>query len=200
MGIVFLVPKSNEKELAMKRFVSTMIFMSFLGVFFVGNVFSVSPEELSAQAVKKAEEGAPITPDQVIARVEKAAKLVKAEGKNSIDKFKGNSEFIGNGTYIWIHDLSGKMIVHPLKETLDGRQILGMKDPNGKPLFSDMNDLCIKSGAGWVAYIWPKPGSDAPVQKISYVKLVKADRDYVVGCGIYCDKATADKLLATNPK
>ena len=184
----------------MKRFIGIMISMSLMGVFVAGNAFAASPEELSAQAAKKAEVGALITPEQVIARVEKAAKLVMAEGNKSMDKFKGDSEFIGNSTYIWIHDLNGKMIVHPLKETLDGRQILGMKDPNGKPLFSEMNDLCKKSGAGWVAYMWPKPGSDAPVQKISYVKLVKADRDYVVGCGIYCDKATADKLLATNPK
>jgi len=184
----------------MKRFIGIMVSISLLGLFVVGNAFAVSPEELTAQAAKKAEVGDPITPDQIIARVEKAAKLMMAEGKAPVEKFKGNSEFIGNGTYIWIHDLSGKMIVHPLKDTLDGRQILGMKDPNGKPLFSEMNDLCKKSGAGWVAYMWPKPGSDTPVQKISYVKLVKADRDYVVGCGIYCDKATADKLLATNPK
>ena len=184
----------------MKRFIGIMLSMSLVGVFIVGNAFAESSEGLSAQAAKKAEVGAPITPDQIIARVEKAAKLVMADGSKSMDKFKGDSEFTGNGTYIWIHDLNGKMIVHPLKDTLDGTKILGIKDPNGKPLFSDMNDLCKKSGAGWVAYMWPKPGSDTPVQKISYVKLVKADRDYVVGCGIYCDKATADKLLATNPK
>ena len=184
----------------MKRFIGIMIFMSLVGVCVVGNVFAASPEELGEQAAKKAEVGAPITPDQIIARVEKAAKLLMAEGSGSIDKFKGNSEFIRNGTYSRIHDLKGKIVVHHMKYTLDGRQILGMKDPDGKPLFSDMNDLVKKSGAGWVGYMWPKPGSDKPVQKISYVKLVKADRDYVVGCGIYCDKATADKLLATNPK
>lgn len=184
----------------MKRFISIMIFMSLLGVLVAGNAFAASPEELAVQAAKKAEEGAPITPEQIIARVERAAQLVKTAGKVPLDKFRGNSEFIGNGTYVWVHDLKGKMIVHPMKTTLDGRQVITIKDPNGYPLFIAMNDICTKSGAGWVAYMWPKPGSDAPVQKISYVKLVKADRDYVVGCGIYCDKATADKLLATNPK
>ena len=183
----------------MKRFSPLMILMAILSLLVVNNAFAISPDVLAKQAAQKAGDGDPITPDQIIARVEKAAKLVKAEGISSMDKFRGKSEFTGNGTYIWIHNLKGEMIMHPMKYKLDGRPILGVKDPNGKRLFSAMNSLCKKSGAGWVDYMWAKPGSNKPVQKISYVKLVKGDRDYVIGCGIYCDKATAAKLLATNP-
>jgi len=199
LGIVFIF-KIKEKVSAMKRIFGVMFLLSLVGVFAVNSAFAVSPDVLATQAAEKAGEGDPITPDQIIARVEKAAQLVLAEGISSMDKFRGKSEFTGNGTYIWIHDLNGEMIMHPMKYKLDGKPILGVKDPNGKRLFSAMNSLCKKSGAGWVDYMWAKPGSNKPVQKISYVKLVKGDRDYVIGCGIYCDKETADKLLATNPQ
>ena len=184
----------------MKTILSALVIISMVsGVF--GTSYAATSEELSKAAAEKAAVGAPITgdqADQIIARVEKAAALLQAEGKAALDKFRGESEFIGNGTYIWIHNLSGVMVMHPMKFKLDGKQILGIKDPNGKRLFSAMNTLSKKSGAGWVDYMWAKPGSNKPVPKISYVKLVKGDDDYVVGCGIYCDRATADRLLATN--
>lgn len=159
---------------------------------------AATPDELAQQAATKAAQGAPITPEEIIARVEKAAALVKAKGKNAMDAFRGNSEFVGNGTYVWVHNLDGIMIMHPMKNKLDGKQVFGVKDPNGKRLFSAMNTLCKASGAGWVDYMWAKPGSNTPVPKISYVKLVESDDQYVVGCGMYCDRETADRLLATN--
>lgn len=180
-----------------KTLIACFALVAMLAAFTVTTNAS-TPNELAKQAAAKAKEGTPITPDQIIARVEKAAALVQAEGIKSMDKFRGSSEFIGNGTYVWIHNLKGVMVMHPMKNRLDGKQVLGIKDPNGKRLFSAMNSLTKKSGAGWVDYMWAKPGSNKPVPKISYVKLVHGDDDYVVGCGIYCDRATADRLLATN--
>lgn len=182
----------------MKKGVFIFFTLATMLTAFAFNVYAESPEELAKQASEKANIGDPITPDEIIARVEKASALLKAEGKPALEKFKGNSEFIGNGTYIWVHNLEGTMLVHPMKFQLDGKQVLGIKDPNGKRLFSAMNTLCKKSGAGWVDYMWAKPGSNAPVPKISYVKLVEGDDNYIVGCGIYSDQALVDKLLATN--
>lgn len=178
-------------------------FVSYLAVAamllaFTTSVKAETPDELAKQAAVKATEGQAITPEQIIARVEKAAALVQANGKNAMDTFRGNSEFIGNGTYVWIHNLDGIMIMHPMKNKLDGKQVFGIKDPNGKRLFSAMNSLAKQSGAGWVDYMWAKPGSNKPVPKVSYVKLVESDDNYVVGCGMYTDRVTADKLLATN--
>ncbi len=183
----------------MKKAIFTCFALVTMLAAFAVNSNATTPDELAQQAAIKAKQGAPITPEQIITRVEKAAALVKAEGKDAMNKFRGNSEFTGNGTYVWIHNLSGVMIMHPMKNKLDGKQIIGIKDPNGKRLFSAMNSLSKKSGGGWVDYMWAKPGSNKPVPKISYVKLVETDDDaYVVGCGIYSDRATADKLLATN--
>jgi len=43
-------------------------------------------------------------------------------------------------------------------------------DPNGKLLFVEFARVVRESGAGFVDYLWPKPGAEQPVAKISYVQ------------------------------
>jgi methyl-accepting chemotaxis protein len=88
--------------------------------------------------------------------------------------------------YFWINDLHPKMIMHPFKPELDGKDISGMKDPNGKALFVEFVKVCKEKGEGFVDYMWPKPGNDAPVPKVSYVKMF-APWGWVVGSGVYAD-------------
>ena len=51
-------------------------------------------------------------------------------------------------------------------------------------LFVEMVNVCKEKGEGEVRYQWNKPGFNQPVQKISYVKLMK-EWGWVVGSGIY---------------
>ncbi|MBU0987350.1 MAG: cache domain-containing protein, partial [Proteobacteria bacterium] len=88
--------------------------------------------------------------------------------------------------YFWINDLSPRMVMHPIKSELDGKELSGFKDPNGKRLFIEMVDVCKKSGAGFVDYYWPKPDAPKPVAKISYVKLLP-EWNWIIGSGIYID-------------
>ena len=74
-----------------------------------------------------------------------------------------------NNDYFWINDMTPRMIMHPMKPELNGQDLSGSKDPNGKPLFVEMVNVCRKDGAGFVDYMWPKPGVDKPQPKISYV-------------------------------
>ena len=94
------------------------------------------------------------------------------------------------GNYYWINDLGPNMIMHPIKPALDGKDVSGVKDPNGKKLFIEMAQVSKKSGEGFVPYMWPKPGADAPQDKISYVKLYKP-WGWIVGSGIYVDDVDA---------
>ena len=88
--------------------------------------------------------------------------------------------------YFWIHDLNDLMVMHPIKPELDGKKLDQMKDPNGKYLFTEFNKVVKNQSAGFVDYYWPKPGSDAPVPKISYVKGFEP-WGWVIGSGIYID-------------
>jgi methyl-accepting chemotaxis protein len=92
----------------------------------------------------------------------------------------------GNGEYFWINDLSQRMLMHPAKPELDGKDMSGTKDPNGFALFQAFVDTARNGKAGFVAYQWPKPGADKPVDKVSYVAGFEP-WGWVVGTGIYVD-------------
>ncbi|MGO9019357.1 MAG: cache domain-containing protein [Syntrophobacteraceae bacterium] len=127
------------------------------------------------------------TPQMVMDKVEKAAALLQKEGKAAFPKFQGkDSEFIFAGTYIWVNDLSCVMRMHPIKYKMDGQNFVDLKDSNGKLFFIAMNEVAKTRGAGWVDYMWPKPGEKTPSLKVSYVKLVKVEgEDLVLGSGIW---------------
>ncbi|MFA7402739.1 MAG: methyl-accepting chemotaxis protein [Pelobacteraceae bacterium] len=92
--------------------------------------------------------------------------------------------------YLWINDLGPKMVMHPIKPELNGKDLSENKDPNGKALFVEMVKVCKDTGKGFVNYAWSKPGSAEPVPKISYVELFQP-WGWVVGTGIYIDDVTA---------
>ena len=88
--------------------------------------------------------------------------------------------------YFWINDMQPRMVMHPIKPNLNGKELGEMKDPNGLALFSAMVAVVRKDGKGFVAYQWPKPGSDKPVDKISFVQGFEP-WGWVIGSGVYTD-------------
>lgn len=106
----------------------------------------------------------------------------------AIDAIKGMR--YGANDYFWINDLQPRMIMHPFKPQLDGKDLSGVKDPHGKRLFIEMVNLVRADNAGFVSYLWPKPGADKPLEKISYVKGFQP-WGWVIGSGVYIDDVSA---------
>lgn len=131
----------------------------------------------------------PTPPQLIIDKLNEACTLLAAEGSAAYSKFKGQgSKYLFEGTYVWIHQLSdAKMVMHPIKNKLVGKKLIGLKDKTGKRFFTVMNRLVAEKGSGWVSYLWPKPGTKDFVKKVSYVKkCVTADNiEVVLGCGLY---------------
>ena len=92
--------------------------------------------------------------------------------------------------YFWINDMHPKMVMHAVKPELDGKDLTENKDPTGKHLFVEFVKTVKASGAGFVYYMWPKPGSENPVQKVSYVQGF-APWGWVIGSGVYIDNVDA---------
>lgn len=88
--------------------------------------------------------------------------------------------------YFWINDLNARMVMHPIKPDLDGKDLTDFKDPNGLHIFVLFAEKVKTEGGGVVAYHWPKPGQVDPVAKISYVQGF-APWGWVVGSGLYLD-------------
>ena len=93
----------------------------------------------------------------------------------------------GKSGYFWINNLEPRMIMHPIKPALDGKDLSNVKDPNGVYLFNKMAEVCkTPAQSGFVEYSWAKPGKDSPQPKISYVQLFKP-WNWVIGTGAYID-------------
>ncbi|MDR2297295.1 MAG: methyl-accepting chemotaxis protein [Comamonas sp.] len=96
----------------------------------------------------------------------------------------------GDNEYFWLNDMQPKMLMHPIKPDLDNKDLSSNQDPDGKFLFVEFVNTVKASGAGPVNYMWPKPGSDKPVPKVSYVKGFEP-WGWIVGSGVYVDTVDA---------
>jgi signal transduction histidine kinase len=127
------------------------------------------------------------TATQIVEKVKAAADLLTKEGEKAYPKFKGkDSEYIFGGTYIWVHSADGVMLMHPIKPSMVGSNVMTIKDKDGKLFFEEMNKVADASGEGWVEYKWPKPGAEDGAIKVSYVRTATVDgKKVIVGCGVY---------------
>ena len=105
----------------------------------------------------------------------------QAQAKAALKSLRHDGE-----EYFFITDLAPRMIMHPIKPELDGTDVSRNADPNGKLLFQEFVRVVKADGAGFVDYLWPKPGSAQPVAKLSYVKGF-APWGWLIGSGIYID-------------
>jgi methyl-accepting chemotaxis protein len=97
--------------------------------------------------------------------------------------------------YFWINDMQANIVMHPIKPELNGKDGSGIKDPNGYAVFRSFVDEVRRNGQGFVAYQWPKPGQEKPVDKISFVKGFEP-WGWVIGSGLYVDDLRQAELAA----
>ena len=109
----------------------------------------------------------------------------QGQAREALRKLRYNST-----EYFWINDQTPRMVMHPAKPELEGKEVGATKDPTGKALFIEMVEVTRARGEGFVDYLWPKPGSAAPVDKTSYVRLFKP-WGWIVGNGVYIDDVQA---------
>ena len=92
--------------------------------------------------------------------------------------------------YFWINDYHPKMVMHPIKPELQGQDLTDNKDANGKRHFVEFVNVVKNGGAGYVDYVWSKPGMESPQPKLSYVKGFEP-WGWIIGTGIYIDDVDA---------
>ncbi|MCF8055020.1 MAG: cache domain-containing protein [Desulfocapsa sp.] len=94
--------------------------------------------------------------------------------------------------YFWINDMSPRMIMHPYRQDLEGKDVSDFQDSNGKYLFLEFVRTVQKQGAGYVDYTWQ--WKDNPVKispKMSYVKGFEP-WGWIIGTGLYVDDVHAE--------
>ena len=99
--------------------------------------------------------------------------------------------------YFWINDMHPYLVMHPYRPDLEGKDISGFSDPNGKRLFVEFVKTVKNGGAGYVDYQWQwKDDPQRIVPKISYVKGFDP-WGWIIGTGIYVEDVRAEIAAIT---
>lgn len=89
--------------------------------------------------------------------------------------------------YFWINDMHPRMVIHPYRTDLNGKDLSTYTDPEGKHIFLEMVKLVESEGDGYVEYMWQwKDEEKLILPKISYVKGF-TPWGWIIGTGIYID-------------
>lgn len=118
------------------------------------------------------------------AMVKKAVSYIKANGsEKSYEEFTNGKTFKDRDLYVIVYDLNGKNLAQGANPKLVGKDLIGLKDPDGKPVIKMFVDLAKEKGKGWVeGYKFMNPVTQKMEGKAMYLERVG---DTLVGCGIY---------------
>lgn len=129
------------------------------------------------------------TRDECIAQCKAAAAMLEAEPDMAVKEIANQTgRFVWKDSYVFLMDLNGKMLAHPMKPALTEKEsLLDVPDKNPekpKMLFAEFVNLAKTKGQGWVDYMWPKPGEEQASLKDTYIYRVPGT-DLFVAAGIY---------------
>jgi cytochrome c len=95
---------------------------------------------------------------------------------------KSTKAFHDRDLYPFIYNLAGVCVAHGARPALIGKNLIDLKDQDGKYLIREMVAIAKGKGSGWIDYKWPNPLNNKIEDKSSYVERMG---NYFVGVGIY---------------
>ncbi len=121
----------------------------------------------------------------------KSLKELQSEIVDAIEQMRDER---GGTGYVFIYTFDGINIADPILKKNAGKEMLHIKDPNGKEVIYELIDASKEKGGGFVKYVWNKPLINKLAPKISYAASYKPWR-WMVGTGFYLDDmyATIEK-------
>ena len=122
--------------------------------------------------------------NEAMTLVDKAIAYYKANGREKAFTEFNNPKgpFVKGELYIFIWDLTGKVLAHGANEKLIGKDVSQLKDVDGKLFVQEGVELAKAKGSGWVDYKWTNPTTKKVEAKSTFVKKVE---DIIFCCGIY---------------
>ena len=124
------------------------------------------------------------TAEEAVAMVKKAIAFHKANGMEKtiaeVNNLKG--QFVDRDLYVVIYNMNGKNIAHGANPRMVGKDLIDLKDGEGKPFMRERIEIIKTKGKGWQDYKFVNPVSKNIEPKSMYIDKVE---DVIFGCGIY---------------
>jgi hypothetical protein len=124
------------------------------------------------------------TPAEAEAMVKKAIEYIKVNGREKAFAEIGNpnGKFVDRDLYVFVYDLNGKCVAHGANPKMVGKDLINMKDPDGKEYVKERISIAKSKGKGWQDYKFPNPVTKQIEHKTAYIEKYE---DIIVGCGVY---------------
>ena len=115
--------------------------------------------------------------------VQKAVKHFAAVGKDKAFADFGTPAWVDRDLYIVVLDFAGHVVAHGTNPKLVGKDLSGLKDPDGKLFIQMISEVAKTKGKGWTdTYKFRNPTTDKIAEKLIYVERVN---DTWIGVGVY---------------
>lgn len=126
------------------------------------------------------------TAAEATAMVEKAIAHIKKVGRDKAFADFNNKQgpFTDRDLYVVVYDLNGKVLAHGANEKMIGKDVIELRDSDGKYFVKERVEMMSKSpnAKGWQDYKFMNPVSRQIEPKSMYIHRFE---DLIVGCGIY---------------
>jgi hypothetical protein len=125
------------------------------------------------------------SPEEVQALVERAADYIRQHGRTQAfaDFSRPDGRFVDGDRYVFCQDASGVVLAHGGNPKIVGRNMSGVRGPDGRLANVEINQLALSQGSGWLEYLWPHPAAGRVQLKVSYV--LRIDDHTVCGSGYF---------------
>ncbi|MYN10920.1 histidine kinase [Massilia sp. FT127W] len=122
--------------------------------------------------------------DEAMAMAKKAIAYLKAHGKEKafaeINDPRG--QFTDRDLYVVVYDLNGKNLAHGQNPRMIGKDLIDIRDGDGKYYMRERLEIAKTKGKGWQDYKFLDPLTKKIEPKSMYIEKVD---DLIIGCGIY---------------
>jgi signal transduction histidine kinase len=123
------------------------------------------------------------TPAEAEAMVKKAEALIKSKGPAAYEEISTSKDFKDRDLYVVVFDLNGKNLAHGTNPKLIGKDLMAIKDVDGKPFIKMITDIAKEKGKGWSdEFKFMNPATHNIEPKTMYVERLG---DILVGCGVH---------------
>jgi cytochrome c len=124
------------------------------------------------------------TKDEALAMIKKASAHYKKVGKDKAlaDFSTKGGAFTDRDLYVYTADMTGKVTSHGANEKLLGRDLMQLKDADGKLFIVEILDKVKAGKSGWTDYKWVNPVSKEIEQKSAYCEPLDGQ---VICAGVY---------------
>jgi cytochrome c len=125
------------------------------------------------------------TADEAKAFAERAVAHIKdvGEEKAFADFSRPDGGYVDGELYMFCYAPDGTNKAHGGNPSFVGKNLLGVKDPDGVQVNAEIIKLGLAKGTGWVDFKWPNPVSKKVEGKSAYV--IKVNDQTVCGSGYY---------------